>query len=161
MGCIISPLTFMLFYKAFDVGNPDGYWKAPYALIYHCMAIIGVEGFSVLPKHRLSVSAGIFAFAMLLSIARDILPRRYVKYVPLPMAMVVPFLVGGSLAIDMCIGSLVVFVWEKMDKKDATIQVPAVASGLICGDGIWVFTSSLLALAKINPPIRMKFTPAS
>ncbi|XP_048539993.1 iron-phytosiderophore transporter yellow stripe 1-like [Triticum urartu] len=161
MGCIVSPLTFMLFYKAFDVGNPDGYWKAPYALIYRSMAILGVEGFSALPNHCLSISAGIFAFAMLLSIARDILPRRYGKYVPLPMAMAVPFLVGGSFAIDMCIGSLVVFVWEKMNKKEAIIQVPAVASGLICGDGIWVFPSSLLALAKINPPICMKFTPAN
>uniref|UniRef100_A0A453SPU5 Uncharacterized protein n=1 Tax=Aegilops tauschii subsp. strangulata TaxID=200361 RepID=A0A453SPU5_AEGTS len=161
MGCIVSPLTFMLFYKAFDVGNPDSYWKAPYALIYRSMAILGVEGFLALPKHCLSISAGIFAFAMLLSIARDILPRRYGKYVPLPMAMAVPFLVGGSFAIDMCIGSFVVFVWEKMNKKEAAIQVPAVASGLICGDGIWVFPSSLLALAKINPPICMKFTPAS
>ncbi|XP_044961131.1 iron-phytosiderophore transporter YSL15-like isoform X2 [Hordeum vulgare subsp. vulgare] len=161
MGCIVSPLTFMLFYKAFDVGNPDGYWRAPYALIYRSMAILGVEGFSALPKHCLSISAGIFAFAMLLSIARDILPWKYGKYVPLPMAMAVPFLVGGSFAIDMCIGSLVVFVWEKMNKKDAAIQVPAVASGLICGDGIWVFPSSLLALARINPPICMKFTPAS
>jgi len=160
MGCIISPLTFMLFYKAFDIGNPDGYWKAPYALIYRSMAILGVEGFSALPKHCLSLSAGIFAFSMLCSIARDMLPRKYGKYVPLPMAMAVPFLVGGSFAIDMCVGSLVLFVWEKINKKEAAFLVPAVASGLICGDGIWTFPSSLLSLAKIKPPICMKFTPA-
>jgi OPT family oligopeptide transporter len=160
MGCIVSPLTFMLFYKAFDIGNPNGTWKAPYALIYRNMAILGVEGFSVLPKYCLALSGGFFAFAALMSIARDVMPHKYRKYVPLPMAMAVPFLVGGSFAIDMCIGSLVVFIWNKINKKEAGYMVPAVASGLICGDGIWTFPSSLLALAKIKPPICMKFTPA-
>lgn len=161
MGCIIAPLTFLLFYNAFDVGNPSGYWKAPYGLIYRNMAIIGVEGFASLPKHCLTLSAGFFVFAFLLSVARDVLPPKYVKFVPLPMAMAVPFLVGGSFAIDMCVGSLVVFIWNKLNKKEATYMVPAVASGLICGDGIWTFPSSLLALAKIKPPICMKFTPGS
>ncbi|KAM0858577.1 hypothetical protein ACQ4PT_047748 [Festuca glaucescens] len=161
MGCIVSPLTFMLFYKAFDIGNPDGNWKAPYGLIFRNMAILGVEGFSVLPRYCLALSGGFFAFAALLSIARDVLPHKYRKYVPLPMAMAVPFLVGGSFAIDMCIGSLVVFIWHKINKKEAIFMVPAVASGLICGDGIWTFPSSLLALAKIKPPICMKFIPAA
>jgi uncharacterized oligopeptide transporter (OPT) family protein len=114
----------------------------------------------VLPKYCLALSAGFFAFAALLSIARDVMPQRYRQYVPLPMAMAVPFLVGGSFAIDMCVGSLVVFIWNKINKKEAGFMVPAVASGLICGDGIWTFPSSILALAKIKPPICMNFTPA-
>ncbi|KAG2573684.1 probable metal-nicotianamine transporter YSL16 [Panicum virgatum] len=161
MGCILAPPTFMLFYRAFDVGNPDGYWKAPYALIYRNMAILGVEGFSALPRHCLQLCAGFFAFAVAANLARDLLPRRLARLVPLPMAMAVPFLVGASFAIDMCVGSLVVFVWHRLDSKKAGLLVPAVASGLICGDGIWTFPSSLLALAKIKPPICMKFTPGS
>ncbi|CAL4886381.1 unnamed protein product [Urochloa decumbens] len=161
MGCIVAPLTFLLFYNAFDIGNPNGYWKAPYGLIYRNMAVLGVEGFSALPKHCLTLSAGFFAFAFIFSVARDVLPRKYGRLVPLPMAMAVPFLVGGSFAIDMCVGSLVVFLWNKMNKKEAAFMVPAVASGLICGDGIWTFPSSILALAKIKPPICMKFTPGS
>ncbi|XP_062184589.1 probable metal-nicotianamine transporter YSL16 [Phragmites australis] len=161
MGCVIAPLTFFLFYKAFDVGNPDGYWKAPYALIYRNMAILGVEGFSALPEHCLQLCVGFFAFAVLANVARDFLPRRFGQFVPLPMAMAVPFLVGANFAIDMCVGSLVVFAWHKLDIKKAALLVPAVASGLICGDGIWTFPSSLLALAKVKPPICMKFTPGS
>ncbi|CAL5026192.1 unnamed protein product [Urochloa decumbens] len=161
MGCVLAPLTFMLFYKAFDVGNPDGYWKAPYALIYRNMAILGVEGFSALPKHCLQLCAGFFAFAVAANVARDFLPRRLARFVPLPMAMAVPFLVGASFAVDMCVGSLAVFVWHKIDSKKAALLVPAVASGLICGDGMWTFPSGLLALAKVNPPICMKFTPGS
>uniref|UniRef100_A0A0E0CV18 Uncharacterized protein n=1 Tax=Oryza meridionalis TaxID=40149 RepID=A0A0E0CV18_9ORYZ len=161
IGSFIAPLTFMLFYRAFDIGNPDGYWKAPYALIYRNMAILGIEGISALPKHCLSLSVGFFAFAVLTNVARDALPARYKKLVPLPTAMAVPFLVGASFAIDMCVGSLAVFAWNKMNKKEAAFMVPAVASGLMCGDGIWTFPSSILALAKIKPPICMKFTPGS
>jgi OPT family oligopeptide transporter len=161
MGCVVAPLTFFLFYEAFDVGNPEGYWKAPYALIYRNMAILGVEGFDALPKHCLQLCAAFFAFAVLANVARDFLPRRLGRFVPLPMAMAVPFLVGASFAIDMCAGSLVVFLWHKLDGKKAALLIPAVASGLICGDGIWIFPSSLLALAKIKPPICMKFTPGS
>ncbi|VVB16557.1 unnamed protein product [Arabis nemorensis] len=41
------------------------------------------------------------------------------EVVPFPMAMAVLFLVGGSYTFDMCIGSLVVFVWEKVNRKKA------------------------------------------
>ncbi|KAL8534629.1 hypothetical protein ACS0TY_010597 [Phlomoides rotata] len=157
IGCIVAPLTFFLFYKAFDVGNPDGEYKAPYALIYRNMAILGVEGFSALPHHCLQLCCGFFAFAALANLLRDTLPRKLGKWIPLPMAMAVPFLVGAYFAIDMCIGSLVVFVWHKMDRTRAGLMIPAVASGLICGDGFWILPSSILALLKIKPPICMSF----
>ncbi|WOL07547.1 putative metal-nicotianamine transporter YSL9 [Canna indica] len=161
MGCVIAPLTFLLFYKAFDVGNPDGNWKAPYALIYRNMAILGVEGFSALPHHCLQLCYGFFGFAVLANMMRDLFPAKYGNWVPLPMAMAVPFLVGASFAIDMCVGSFIVFAWHKLNSKKATLMVPAVASGLICGDGLWILPSSLLALAKVNPPICMNFSAAS
>ncbi|XP_008803948.2 probable metal-nicotianamine transporter YSL9 [Phoenix dactylifera] len=157
MGCVVAPLTFFLFYKAFDVGNPEGIWKAPYALIYRNMAILGVEGFSALPEHCLQLCYGFFGFAVVANVMRDILPAKYGRWVPLPMAMAVPFLVGANFAIDMCVGSLIVFAWHKLNSDKAPLMVPAVASGLICGDGLWILPSSLLALARVNPPICMKF----
>ncbi|PWA72769.1 oligopeptide transporter, OPT superfamily [Artemisia annua] len=138
IGCVVAPLTFFLFYKAFDVGNPEGEYKAPYALVYRNMAILGVEGFSALPQHCLQLSYGFFTFAILANMVRDMAPNKIGKWVPLPMAMAVPFLVGAYFAIDMCVGSLVVFVWSKINKKKAELMVPAVASGLICGDGLWI-----------------------
>ncbi|TQD94545.1 hypothetical protein C1H46_019790 [Malus baccata] len=91
------------------------------------------------------------------NLLRDLAPKKIGKYVPLPMAMAVPFLVGAYFAIDMCMGSLVVFVWHKLNNNKASSMVPAVASGLICGDGLWILPSSILALAKIQPPICMNF----
>ncbi|XP_060196742.1 metal-nicotianamine transporter YSL3-like isoform X3 [Lycium barbarum] len=157
IGCVIAPLTFFLFYKAFDIGNPDGEYKAPYALIYRNMAILGVEGFSALPQHCLQLCYGFFAFAIVANLVRDIAPERVGKWVPLPMAMAVPFLVGAYFAIDMCVGSLVVYLFHRFNSNKASLMIPAVASGLICGDGLWILPSSILALAKVKPPICMNF----
>lgn len=157
VGCITAPLSFFLFYKAFDVGNPHGEFKAPYALIYRNMAVIGVEGFSALPQHCLQLCYGFFAFAVGLNMLRDLAPHKIGKWMPLPMVMAVPFLVGAYFAIDMCVGSLIVFVWNRINSNKAEFMVPAVASGFICGEGLWTLPASILALAKINPPICMKF----
>ncbi|MBA0740379.1 hypothetical protein Gogos_013581 [Gossypium gossypioides] len=157
IGCIVAPLTFFLFYKAFDLGNPDGEYKAPYALIYRNMAILGVQGFSALPQYCLQLCYGFFSFAITANLLRDFTPKNIGKWIPLPMAMAVPFLVGAYFAIDMCVGSLAVFAWHKLNRKKASLMVPAVASGLICGDGLWLLPSSILALFNVRPPICMTF----
>ncbi|KAE8719704.1 Metal-nicotianamine transporter YSL2 [Hibiscus syriacus] len=133
IGFVVAPLTFFLFYMAFDVGNPDGEYKAPYALIYRNMAILATN------------------------LLRDFNPKHIGKFVPLPMVMAVPFLVGAYFAIDVCVGSLVVFAWHRLNGKKAGLMVPAVASGLICGNGLWLLPSSILALLKVRPPICMNF----
>ncbi|CAL0319540.1 unnamed protein product [Lupinus luteus] len=158
IGCIVSPLTFFLFYRAFDIGNPDGIYKAPYALIYRNMAVLGVEGFSALPEHCLQLCYGFFSFAIAANLVRDLSPKNIGRFVPLPMAMAVPFLVGGYFAIDMCVGSLIVYAWHKLNSKEAGLMIPAVASGLICGDGLWILPSSVLALSGVRPPICMSFS---
>ncbi|KAL3362519.1 hypothetical protein AABB24_015093 [Solanum stoloniferum] len=157
LGCVIGPLCFFLFYNAFDIGNPNGEFKAPYALIYRNMAILSVQGVSALPQHCLQLCYGFFAFAVAINLVKDLSPEKIGKWMPLPMAMAVPFLIGGYFGIDMCIGSLVVFVWHKLNSKKAKVMVPAVASGLICGEGLWILPASILALARVAPPICMKF----
>ncbi|XP_074341960.1 putative metal-nicotianamine transporter YSL7 isoform X2 [Apium graveolens] len=162
MGCVISPCVFWLFYKAFDdLGLPGSEYPAPFALVYRNMAILGVEGFSSLPKNCLTLCYVFFAGAIIINMIKDITPNKYAKYIPLPMAMAIPFYLGSYFAIDMCVGSLILFVWEKINKAKADAFGPAVASGLICGDGIWTLPSSILALAGVKPPICMKFLSKS
>ncbi|CAN1177521.1 Metal-nicotianamine transporter YSL3 [Linum perenne] len=47
--CLVARSTFFPFYKAFDVGDLDGEYKALYELIYRNMVILGVEGFTARP----------------------------------------------------------------------------------------------------------------
>lgn len=158
MGCVVSPCVFWLFYKAFDDLGVDGsQYPAPYASIYRNIAILGVEGFSSLPKHCLTLCYVFFAGAAFINGVRDAVGPKWSRFIPIPMAMAIPFYLGGYFTIDMCVGSLILFIWGRIDKAKADAFGPAVASGLICGDGIWTLPDSLLALAGVKPPICMKF----
>lgn len=157
MGCVISPCVFWIFYKAFpDLGTHGSEYPAPYAIVYRNMAILGVQGFSSLPKNCLLLCYIFFGSAIVINLIKDFLGKRG-RFIPLPMAMAIPFYLGPYFAIDMCVGSLILYVWEKINKAKADAFGPAVASGLICGDGIWTLPASILALAGVKPPICMKF----
>ncbi|KAL4653063.1 hypothetical protein ACB092_01G275000 [Castanea dentata] len=161
MGCIIAPLTFWLFWTAFDIGSPDGPYKAPYAVIFREMAILGVQGFSELPKHCLAICCVFFVAALVINLLRDVTPPKVSQYIPIPMAMAVPFYIGAYFAIDMFVGTVILYIWERINRKDAEDYAGAVASGLICGDGIWTIPSAILSILRINPPICMYFGPSS
>ncbi|KAL4581515.1 hypothetical protein LXL04_006037 [Taraxacum kok-saghyz] len=160
MGCIIAPLTFWMFWTAFEIGTPDSPYKAPYAVIYREMAILGVEGFSQLPSHCLELCCGFFVAALVLNVVRDWAPGKVASFVPIPMAMAVPFYIGAYFAIDMFVGTVILFVWERLNKKESEEYAGAVASGLICGDGIWTIPSAILSIFRIDPPICMYFGPS-
>ncbi|PON47723.1 Oligopeptide transporter [Parasponia andersonii] len=158
MGCVISPCVFWLFYKAFDgLGTPDSQYPAPFAVVYRNMAILGVEGFNSLPNYCLTLCYIFFGAAIVINLIKDVLGKERGRFIPIPMAMAIPFYIGSYFAIDMCVGSLILFIWTKVNKAKADAFVPAVASGLICGDGIWTLPASILALAGVKPPICMKF----
>ncbi|MCL7033227.1 hypothetical protein MKW94_015987 [Papaver nudicaule] len=159
MGCVIAPLTFWLFWTAFDIGDPNGPYKAPYAVIFREMAILGIEGFSELPKHCLAICCGFFIAAIVINMLRDITPPKISQFIPIPMAMAVPFYIGAYFAIDMFVGTVILFVWERVNRKSSEDFAGAVASGLICGDGIWTVPSAILSILKVNPPICMSFGP--
>ncbi|PQP94471.1 putative metal-nicotianamine transporter YSL6 [Prunus yedoensis var. nudiflora] len=159
MGCVIAPLTFWLFWTAFDIGSPDGPYKAPNAVIFREMAILGIEGFSgaqALPGYVL----WFFLAALVLNLLRDVTPKKISQFIPIPMAMAVPFYIGAYFAIDMFVGTMILFIWERLNRKGAEDYAGAVASGLICGDGIWTIPSAILSIFKVNPPICMYFGPS-
>ncbi|KAM5574741.1 putative metal-nicotianamine transporter YSL6 [Rosa sericea] len=160
MGCVIAPLTFWLFWTAFDIGAPDGPYKAPHAVIFREMAILGTEGFSKFPKHCLALCGGFFMAALVINLLRDVIPKRISRFIPIPMAMAIPFYIGAYFAIDLFVGTMILYIWEQVNRKDAEDYAGAVASGLMCGDGIWTIPSAILSIFKVNPPICMYFGPS-
>ncbi|XP_058097913.1 probable metal-nicotianamine transporter YSL7 [Magnolia sinica] len=160
MGCVIAPCVFWIFYKAFSIGVDGSDYPAPYATVYRGIALLGVEGVSSLPKNCLTLCLIFFLAAIVMSSLKEVAKHYEMKifmFMPSVMAMAIPFFLGSYFAIDMCLGSLILFMWERMDKEQADAFAPAVASGIICGDGIWALPASLFALAKVKPPICMKF----
>ncbi|KAL2533032.1 putative metal-nicotianamine transporter YSL7 [Abeliophyllum distichum] len=125
--------------------------------MYYIMAKLGVEGFSELPKECLKLCYAFFAAAILINIIRDAIGKKHLWFIPFPMAMAIPFILGSYFTTDKCIGSPIPLIWQKKNKAVANAFAPAVASSLFCGDGIWALPSSILALAGLKPPICMKF----
>lgn len=166
MGCVLSPLVFWFFYKAYNVGDPEGSYPAPYGLMYRGIALLGVEGVSSLPKNCLTLAICFFVASIAMNIIRDLLAKYERKYhiyrfVPSPMCMAIPFYLGAYFAIDMCVGSLILFLWQRRDKVRASEFAPAVASGLICGESLWSVPAAILALAGVKAPLCMKFLSSS
>ncbi|CAH1454604.1 unnamed protein product [Lactuca virosa] len=165
-GVLCHRWCFGFFYRAYSVGDPDGSYPAPYGALYLGIAVLGVEGLGALPHNCLKLSIWFFVGAILVNLLTVVL-KRYEKrfgvyrFIPSPMCVAIPFYLGAYFAIDMCIGSLILFVWEKKNKKAAKELAPAVASGMICGDSLWGIPAAVLAMAGVKAPICMKFLSAS
>jgi OPT family oligopeptide transporter len=158
LGCIISPVVFWIFYKAYDIGLDEGY-PAPYAKIYRGIALLGVNGWNQLPKYCLRFCLAFFLLAVAICALKEVAKARgwWVQdYIPSALGMAVPFFLGSFFTIDMCVGSVVLYLWSKADRVRAHTFAPAVASGLICGDGIWSLPSSILSLLNISPPMCLR-----
>jgi uncharacterized oligopeptide transporter (OPT) family protein len=78
-------------------------------------------------------------------------------YIPSVTGMAVSFLLVPAVSIDMCVGSLILFMWNRADREDAQVFAPVLASGLICGDGLFSIPYALLARYDVTPPICVRF----
>lgn len=87
------------------------------------MAILGVQDLGSLPCHCLDLCISFFAAAIAINMARDLARARAAAYIPLSMAMVIPFYLGPYF------GSLVRLVWDRLDPARAKAFAPPVASG--------------------------------
>ena len=102
-----------------------------------------------------------FVAALIINLLRDVTPKNVSQFIPIPMAMAIPFYIGAYFAIDMFVGTVILFVWERLNRKELEDYAGAVASGLICGDGIWTVPSAILSIFRIDPPICMYFASSS
>ncbi|PHU18250.1 putative metal-nicotianamine transporter YSL7 [Capsicum chinense] len=161
MGCIITPPIFWIFNSAYKLGDPEGPYPAPYGLVYRGIALLGVEGFGNLPKNCLKLSVWFFFAAVVINLLTQLLKKfetkyRIYRFIPSPMCMAIPFYLGGYFAIDMCLGSLILFGWQTYNKQKAKDFGSALASGLICGNSLWGIPEAVLALAGVKAPFCMK-----
>lgn len=161
LGCVIAPLCFWLFWTAFPIGVPGTTYFAPYGTVYRGMAIVGVDGLSVLPENCLALCGGFAGITICMNLMRDFLPGKWGRFVPLPMCMALPFYLGAWLAVDMCVGAIIMLVWRWVDSAECQLLSAAAASGLIAGDGIWTVPAAILAIAGVNPPICMGWSVAN
>lgn len=99
--------------------------------------------------------------ALVVNFLRNVILAKASQCIPIPMAMAVLFHIGEYIVIDLFVGTIILYVWERLNRKDAEVYAGAVASGLIYGDGIWTIPSSIRSILRISPPICIYFGPSS
>jgi len=161
LGCVINPVMFWAFYKAQD--GDTNLFDAPYARVYRGIAMLSAGG-KGLPLHSLWLCKLFFALALALSVFRDVASRkqwRVAPYMPSTICVAIAFVVPARMPIDMFLGSLVMYLWRRADSGKALTFSAAVASGLICGDGLGNLLSSMVALTHATAPMCIKFVSSS
>lgn len=126
--------------------------------VYRAMAVVASQGIrGAMPPHCGPFVLAFFFFTIGLNVARDLAPQRVRRYLPVPMAIGIPFYLGAYLAVDMCVGSIINLVWAHFYPASQAELSTAVAAGMLVGDGIWTVPASLLVVANVQPPMCMGF----
>jgi hypothetical protein len=66
---------------------------------------------SALPRHCIALCGAFFLGAIAISVLKDLLPERYARLVPIPMAAAIPFYIGANLAVRIC------QLWSALDSR--------------------------------------------
>ncbi|KAI5007169.1 hypothetical protein ZWY2020_047117 [Hordeum vulgare] len=158
IGCVVNPAVFTVFHRFYEEAGNTIY-QVPLAKIYRAIAVIGV-GHVELPRHCLSMSVGFFVLALAVCALREAAVHcrwRARNFIPSVTGIAMSFLLVPAVAIDMCLGSLVLYLWTRSDRDGAQVFGPVLASGLICGDGLFSIPYALLARYDVTPPICIRF----
>ncbi|KAM3333474.1 hypothetical protein ACQJBY_028524 [Aegilops geniculata] len=158
IGCVVNPAVFTVFHHFYEEAGNKIY-QVPLAKIYRAIAVVGVGDLD-LPRHCLSMSVGFFVLALAVCALREAAVHckwRARNFIPSVTGMAMSFLLVPAVAIDMCVGSLVLYLWTRSDRDGAQAFGPVLASGLICGDGLFSIPYALLARYGVTPPICIRF----
>ena len=75
------------------------------------MSVMTSQGFGELPEHCGQMMIAFFCLALVMCLVRDLVPTKLSIFIPIPMAMAIPFYVGAAVAVDIFIGALVKAYW--------------------------------------------------
>ncbi|XBI85029.1 hypothetical protein VPH35_093231 [Triticum aestivum] len=164
IGSIVSPCIFLAFQKGekpgVTIGSAQSHYPCPFAGLFRAIGVIGIGGVKELPKYCLTMCFAAFCIIIVtdvLSLVSSGKGWRMHKYLPNMTVVALPFFAGPDFPIDMCLGTAVMYLWTKMNKRSATLLSSAVAAGLICGEGLFALPSVVLTTFSIQPPMCMKF----
>ncbi|TVU18566.1 hypothetical protein EJB05_34672, partial [Eragrostis curvula] len=166
LGSIINPCIFYAFKETvkdgIQIGATQSEYPCPAAGLYRAIGIIGMGGVKELPKHCVAFCT----VALFITVAVDSLTLvsqkkgwTILKYAPSMAAIAIPFFYGPSFTITMCLGSTLLYVWNKNNSQSAELLSSVVAAGLIGGGGLFALPKAVLSMNKVEPPMCMKFLP--
>jgi OPT family oligopeptide transporter len=151
----IGPIVFALFCQAFPcIVDETVDCKGQFALV----AVTAWEGVATaltsdsnpLPVSSIWACVVCAVLGVALTIARCKAPPAYKEWIPGMNSVGIGLIsMQTQYPIAMCVGGLIQHLWSKHNPSSAEANLPAVASGMIAGEGLWGIIGALLIILKL------------
>jgi uncharacterized oligopeptide transporter (OPT) family protein len=138
IGALAVALSYPLFRDLYGVGS--GGLSAPISRRIAGFAEVLSTGFDQLPKYALMF----MVIGAIVGIAITIGELKWKKYLPSPTGLGIGMMVPGNVVFTMVIGGIVLWIWQKADKRSADALSMPLASGLIAGEAIMAIILPIL-----------------
>lgn len=109
---------------------------APSAKVWAAVAEVLNKGVSGLPKGTVWAMLVGGLLGVIITLAEEFLPRRYVKWIPSATGLGIAGVVPASNSIAMFLGALAAWIWTKANAESAEKFVISGSSGLIAGESL-------------------------
>ena len=143
-GILCAVPIFMLFDHVYEIGGEE--IPAPAAHAWKAVAELLAQGLDALPPMATYAVIGGFLLGIVVPVFRKFAPDTIKPYVPSTLAIGIAFIVPAYYSVAMFVGSMILVVWQRMNKKQAVALSFAVASGLVAGEGIAGIPKALLVM---------------
>lgn len=86
----------------------------------------------MLPKHCGQMMVAFFGLSLLMSLVRDLVPTKWSVFIPVPMAMAIPFYIGANVPLDICVGAVIKAYWYWTSPVEAPGKVTTSSQKHLC-----------------------------
>ncbi|HEY4760818.1 MAG TPA: OPT family oligopeptide transporter [Thermoguttaceae bacterium] len=125
-------------------------FPAPSAAVWKSVAELLAKGLKELPPGSMigMIVGGILG--IIISLAEEFLPRRYIKWIPSATGLGIAGIIPAYNSISMFIGALAAWIWMKIHNKSGEDYIISGSSGLIAGESL---TGVAINLWQAGPAI--------
>jgi len=141
-GAGVGVPAYLLLSKAYGLGSQA--LPAPFAHQFRAVAEVAVRGFEGLPPHAALAAGGAAGVGALLTLAAR---GPAAKWLPLPVALGIGFLLPAFFSVSICLGAVGVVVARRRWPQAVDANVPTLGAGAIAGESLTgVLIAALMAL---------------
>jgi uncharacterized oligopeptide transporter (OPT) family protein len=132
-------------------------FPAPSALVWKSVAEILAKGVKELPKGSVigMIIGGILG--ILIAIAEEVLPKRYVKWIPSATGLGIAGVIPALNSISMFLGAFLAWIWLNIHRRSAEDYTVSGASGMIAGESLTGVTINIWQAAPTLGPAIWRF----
>ncbi|MBN1827471.1 MAG: OPT/YSL family transporter [Candidatus Eisenbacteria bacterium] len=146
VGVLVAAGVYRLLTAAYEIPGED--FAGPAVVAWHLMAKVLAEGVSSLEPSALWAAVVGGAVGIILTLMHRI--RSIAKWLPSPVAIGIAFIVPGFYSIAMWFGALLTWLYNRKHGDRVERFGPALASGLIAGEGLMMVLVALLLILGVS-----------